>query len=242
MKTDYLIIGHGLAGACLALQLRRRKAGVLVLDTPDANHSSRVAAGLYNPVTGRKMVKTWMADALFPYLESFYREAEALLQASFLHHQSIYRPFFSVEEQNEWMAKEGDETYELFLDRVLPTSMGKLGILDPFGGIMLKGGGYLDIPAFLEASKNYLIQEDRYREEAFEESGLELLEGGVKYGDWEAKKIIYANGLSASHSRFWSFLPFHALKGEILDLKGSGLAEFDHFILNRGVFIFRNAN
>lgn len=183
-----------------------------------------------------------MADALFPYLESFYREAELTLKGHFLHHQPIYRPFFSLEEQNEWMAKDGDQAYDLFLDRVLPQSMGKQGILDPFGGLQLKGGGYLDIPAFLEASKRCLMEVHQYREETFDESGLEFRADGVRYGDWEAKKIIYANGLAASQSRFWSFLPFHALKGEILDLKGSGLAEFDHFILNRGVFIFRNAN
>jgi glycine/D-amino acid oxidase-like deaminating enzyme len=175
-------------------------------------------------------------------LESFYREAESILSSNFLHHQPIYRPFFSLEEQNEWMAKEGDEAYALFLDKVLPQSMGKYGIQDTFGGLLLKGGGYLDVPAFLQASKQYLMNGHAYIEEAFDEARLEIGEYGIKYGDWEAKHIIYANGLSASQSRFWSFLPFHALKGEILDIKGSGLAELNSFILNRGVFVFQNAS
>jgi glycine/D-amino acid oxidase-like deaminating enzyme len=235
-------VGHGLAGACLALQLRERNAEVLIFDTPSANYSSRLAAGLYNPVTGRKMTKTWLADRLFPYLVDFYQHAEQLLDEPFLHHQPIYRPFFSIEEQNEWMAKEGDTAYQDFLEQVIPKSLNKPGIKDPYGGIMLKGGGYLDIPAFLEASKNYWSKAQGYVEETFDESQLTLFEDHVSYKDWKAKKIIFANGLSAAQSQFWSFLPFHALKGEILDVEGEGLSTLNDFILNRGVFIFQNAS
>ena len=45
------------------------KAGLsfLVIDDGDPSASSRVAAGMINPVTGRRIVKTWMIDTLLPF-------------------------------------------------------------------------------------------------------------------------------------------------------------------------------
>src|SRR6478736_7266149 len=102
-KIDYIIIGQGLAGSCLALQLINRGKSVFVFDEPEKNRASLIAAGLFNPVTGKLMAKTWKADRLFSYLHSFYSEAEKLLNCRFYYPFPLYRPFISVEEQNEWM-------------------------------------------------------------------------------------------------------------------------------------------
>lgn len=75
-QVDYIIVGLGLAGACLALQLLRRGKRVMAFDVPALNRASWVAPGLFNPVTGKRIVKTWKADEAFPYLFKFYREAE----------------------------------------------------------------------------------------------------------------------------------------------------------------------
>ena len=89
MKTskqiDFIIVGQGLAGSALALQLLKRNKKILVIDRIKANSPSRIAVGLFNPITGRHMIKTWMADRLFPYLHQFYQEAEALTQNRFFY-------------------------------------------------------------------------------------------------------------------------------------------------------------
>ena len=46
------VIGFGLAGACVALQLQRAGYDVRVIDD-GCKGSSQVAAGLVNPVAGR---------------------------------------------------------------------------------------------------------------------------------------------------------------------------------------------
>lgn len=104
-QFDYIIVGAGIAGITLATHLHNAGKHVLMYTGTQQNVSSYVAAGLYNPVTGRKMVKTWKADQLFPYLENYYGQCEALSLKKFLHHNAIYRPFVDVEEQNEWMGK-----------------------------------------------------------------------------------------------------------------------------------------
>ena len=238
MEVDFLIVGHGLAGACLAFELRARGQKVAVLDMPTENHSSRVAAGLYNPVTGRKMVKTWKADKLFPALSEFYLRIEKEFGVKILYEVPIYRPFFSIEEQNEWMGKLADEGYNSIIEKVSTKPEFGTSMNDPFGGIWLKNCGYLDIPAFLEASRNSLAKEGCYFEEKFSEEKLVLGKTG-KYKNFVFKKLIFANGLGAQNNEYFSWLPFHHLKGEILDLETS-LPDAE-VVYNRGVFIFKNA-
>ena len=49
---NILIIGQGIAGSCLAWELKRRGAEFTVADRPVAETASRVAAGLVNPLPG----------------------------------------------------------------------------------------------------------------------------------------------------------------------------------------------
>src|SRR5689334_13087073 len=108
-SVDYIIVGLGIAGATLALQLRKRNKSVVIFDEPFEHQASRVAAGLFNPITGKMMLRTWNADKLFPYLHKFYREAEHTTGEKFFYPTSICIPFVSVEEQNNWMIKSEEE-------------------------------------------------------------------------------------------------------------------------------------
>lgn len=232
MEVDFLLIGQGLAGTALSYRLMEAGKTFMVIDTPSVNLSSRIAAGLYNPITGKKMVKTWNADQLFPEIEPFYRNLEVLLGAKFLYPKKIYRPFLSIEEQNEWMGYSGDPIFEDYFEEIHTKSQFE-EVNDPFGGIMLKSSGYLDIPVLLDAYTAYLKEKGSYRDEFFDEEELQFLEGGILYKGIKAKGIVYCNGLGAMKSRFFSWLPFAPVKGEILDLDQGFPSDA---IINRGVF------
>lgn len=49
MEVDYIIVGCGLAGIAFCEQLRQNNKSFVVFDN-SSQHSSTVAAGLYNPV------------------------------------------------------------------------------------------------------------------------------------------------------------------------------------------------
>jgi glycine oxidase len=40
---------------------------VTLHNNPEIQAASGIAAGLINPITGKRFAKTWMADALFPF-------------------------------------------------------------------------------------------------------------------------------------------------------------------------------
>lgn len=232
MKIDFLLIGQGLAGSALSYRLIKEGCKVMVMDLPHENKSSRIAAGLYNPITGKKMVKTWKGDQLFPVIEPFYEALEKELSVKFLYKKSIYRPFLSIEEQNEWMGYSGEESFRGYFKQIYQNPL-FAEVVNPFGGILLSMSGYLDIPVYLDAYRDYLIKLDAYREEKFEESRLEFLSEGIVYQDIHAQAVIYCNGLGAMESKLFPNAPFAPVKGEILDVQQDFVPDE---IINRGVF------
>ncbi|MCV9388115.1 NAD(P)/FAD-dependent oxidoreductase [Reichenbachiella ulvae] len=231
---DFLIIGHGLAGAILSHNLLEQGFTVEVLDQPSNNHSSSVAAGLYNPVTGRKMVKTWAADHLFPFLEPYYKKLEAQLGASFLRPIGIYRPFFSYEDQNDWDMKQSEESYKPFISKIHKKGIESYDLHDEYGGLQLAQSGYVKIPDLLEANKKSLVQENSYQEAYFNPDKLEKTNAGFNYMGNDYKAVIYCNGLRVLQTDHFGWLPMKGVKGEVLEAKTAHQPET---ILNRGVFI-----
>ncbi len=230
MEIDFLIIGQGLAGTSLAYRLEQSGQRIVIFDQPELTKSSRVAAGLYNPVTGRKMVKSWMAEVLFPEIEPFYQELERITKREFLTKKKIYRPFLSIEEQNEWMGHSSDPNIAQFIDQIYSQSQYP-ELKDPFGGVLLKMSGWLNIKEYLDGMSEYFG--DRLRFGLFDENKLEKIQEGWKYEDFLAKNLIYCNGLGAMKSQFFKNLPFAPVKGEVLEVA----QDFDpDFIVNRGVF------
>lgn len=230
MEIDFLIIGQGIAGTALGYRLEQSGQKILIIDLPESNNSSRVAAGLYNPVTGRKMVKSWMAEFIFPEIEPFYQEIEKVTGRKFLTKEKIYRPFLSIEEQNEWMGHSSDPKIGMFIDQIYTKSQYP-ELRDPFGGVLLKMSGWLNINSFLDAMGGYFG--DRLVKNEYNEILLEKTDEGWHYGQILAKNLIYCNGLGAMKSRFFNYLPFAPVKGEILEVE----QDFDpDFLVNRGVF------
>lgn len=232
MEVDFLLIGQGLAGTVLSYRLLKEGKSVLVIDLPEGNKSSRVAAGLYNPITGRRLVKTWNADLLFPEIEPLYSSLEKELEKVFLYEKPIYIPFLTIEEQNEWMGKSGDLEFEPYLERIQTNGLYS-EINDPYGGILLKMTGYLDINTLLDHYSFYLKKNGALLEGVFDEEQLQFDSEGVRYGNVKAKAIVYCNGLGAMDSRFFQTLPFVPVKGEIMDIQQDFKPKE---IINRGVF------
>src|SRR5258708_22116956 len=71
-QVDILIIGQGICGTFLSLELERAGLSHLIIDEVRPFAASRVAAGLINPVAGRRLVTTWMSAALLAFARETY--------------------------------------------------------------------------------------------------------------------------------------------------------------------------
>lgn len=202
------------------------------MDQPQNNRCSKVAAGLFNPITGMGIVKTWRAEEIFEELFQFFPEAEAQLNASFFYPLHLYRPFQTIEEQNNWMAKTADKGQNKFVKAVY-TSSAYPHIHNSYGGIEVNQSGYLDTNAFLSALTRRLLSLDSYSEENFRQDLLSIKDNTVEYKGVEARKIIFCTGV-ASLSPYFDWLPIRQLKGETLNISFS---ERPDVIYNKGVYV-----
>lgn len=213
----------------------------MVLDQPQDNHSSVVAAGIFNPITGRKMFKTWRADEFFPELLQFYPDFERTLDAKFFHPMGVYRPYFAVEDQNDWEGKKSDAKFDAYIDHASTTPNAAHQLHDPYGGLFLKQAGYVNIVRLLTANKKRLMDKGSYQEAMFNEKEIEHHSDHFTYGALKFEKLIFCNGIKAQQSDWFDWLPFHPVKGEMIDI---AIEKRPETIYNRGVFIlpFENEN
>jgi len=142
------IVGQGLAGTCLAWHFLNRGAACTI-SSVGRDGSSRVAAGLVNPVTGKNFTPSWRIAEFLPEAQVFYQNIEVLLGVRFWHPLPVLR---LARDLKEWRRIEErvlrPETAVWITDTVTP----------PDGwhaAVELRGGARLDTRAFLDASKSH---------------------------------------------------------------------------------------
>src|SRR5689334_7323640 len=110
--TDVLIVGQGLAGTWLSWWLHCAGVSFHLIDKPERGGASMRAAGLVNPVTGRRMVTTWMINELLPFTFDSYGELGLFLGDSFTEEVSLVDFFPSVQMLQAFQKRmDEDKTY-----------------------------------------------------------------------------------------------------------------------------------
>jgi glycine oxidase len=232
---NVLIAGQGLAGSVLALELMNEGAGVTVADLPVAQNSTRVAAGVVRPITGRHQVKSHKADQVIPFAFDFYKRFEKTCSSIFFHHLDVLQLFSSPSVLNSWYGRAADSEYSNYIGAFLDQAAIPVSLQAPHGGVILKQCGYLDTAGFIEAVRNHLTSKNAMINDHVMPGGLEFKNGAVKWRDAVYDCIVFCEGAAAAADSLFSFLPFRPVKGEILDFSAEGLQR--DYIVNNGNYI-----
>ena len=214
--VDFIIVGQGLAGTCLAWELRTLGADVVVIDREAAVTSSRIAAGLITPVTGQRMVKTWRWEELRAAAWGFYRRMEGELGCSLLRETAMVKVFTSPQERDYFEKRIQAPDYEGLLRAGTELPAGVTALL---GCCELLQGGQLDVAKFLEQSRARWIPGDSYRSgELLLSDDLQLAGNDVELPRWglRARKVIFCQGIEARSNPWFSNVEFNPARGEML--------------------------
>jgi hypothetical protein len=212
VKTNkpYLLVGQGIAGTVLAHHFLQANIPFEIWDSPKHFNSSYAAGGIFNPVTGRKLEKTWLADELFDYLFSFYQQLEKTLSASFFYPMPLFRPFANAE-MKQWLMDRKPQINHDFLNW-------------EEDGVWVKKAGWVDVASLLRHSKNYFEGIKIFSDRTFQEEDASNFEA-----------VIFCEGFHAVQNPIWNKLPFLSAKGELIRFHSNEPSR--DCILNKNGFI-----
>lgn len=235
--VDYLLVGQGIAGTMLAYYLLKRGKSILIVDEYIPSSASRVGAGVFNPVTGKRHVKTWMADTIFPFAEEAYLEMEAHLGINFYHPLSLVKVFSSTNDSDSWYYK---QTKSPATGESEVSTHNNACILNEFGSVELQNTGYVDMVMLTDAFRARMKAENNLVESTFDHDLLYVHEDTIRWKEYTIGKIIYCDGYKAATNPYFSWLPFVLSKGEVITIHAENLNLSE--ILNRGVFVLPMGN
>ncbi|MFT5777695.1 MAG: glycine oxidase [Crocinitomicaceae bacterium] len=227
----FLVIGAGLAGLSVAIQLLRKGARVTVLDN-QVNFSSIVAAGMINPIVFRRMTKGWRVDEFVPACNEFYSSIETETGTDFFRNITIRRMFSSEFERELWLKKQELETFKDYLTPLEASDDKYDRAINPFGSGRVKNSSAVIAETFIAASKQ-LISEHKlgtllhatYSAEDMNQTTYK----GTFYDD-----IVFCEGYLGIHNPLFTGTNLEATKGETLVVRSENLPEDES--LNRKCF------
>lgn len=213
MKPDFLIIGQGLAGSLLAWELIKRNYKVLVIDNGLEN-ASLCAAGLINPVTGMRFVKSQQVDVLLPEARHCYQSLSQFFQQPFYIEKPMLRIFSQEKELRNAQKRLTDPGYQAYLGEITQTSEFNA----PFGLIEQTQTAYLLTQPLLSALKQFFMARQSYQQATLDYAEITVIPE-LNWRGIKPKQLVFCEGYRLQDNPWFSTLPLQAVKGEILTLE-----------------------
>jgi glycine/D-amino acid oxidase-like deaminating enzyme len=199
MTGGWTIVGQGLAGTCLAWHFWNRGLDFSIIDRENGG-STRVAAGLINPITGKNFEPSWRIGEFLPEALGFYTGLEQTLGVKLWYPLPVLRLVGSEKEWTKISSKLGDESVKSWVASVVSPPEGWVAAVE------VAGGGRLDTRTFADASRAFFQNKGIYRRE----------------NDGEGKRIWCDGAVGLMAEKYG---PHRCAKGEILTIRAEGWDE-----------------
>lgn len=216
MRGKTIIIGGGVAGICLAYQLFKRNLPFLVIDNLE-NHSSKVAAGLINPMVFRRMNKSWMIDEEMAELQDAYTSLEKLTGVSFFRPLPFRRVFASIEEAELWDERLQHDEYKPYMVPVTKEDETFSTTFNEYGTARVSLAFAVDGVKFVTAAHAWLKSIHCLQLENFDSEKLSIT--SKEYNGNSYDQIVFCQGYQNITNPFFKYLPIDPTKGEVLDVE-----------------------
>ncbi len=204
--ADIIIVGQGICGSLLSWSLLQKGLSIKVYDIGAAASATCAASGIINPITGKRFVKSWMVDELFPAAEKMYHDISRTVGVDFYEKMPIYKLLESVKEQNDLSARATEPGYERYFQNSEVQYLDRDKVHNNFGSFVINGSGKLNTPLFISSYRNFLKEKNILVEEPY------TYEQAIS----SDTKVIFCTGFKAAQSGLFTGLPWQIVKGEHL--------------------------
>ena len=237
-KVDVIVVGQGIAGTLLAHDLIEARQSVAIIDVNLKASATRVAAGLINPVGMKRCIPSHNAHHYFPKSIERYREIEQKLGVDFLELKPILRLFANQEVKHDWQIKFSNTNMDRYISRFYENNTYSF-LYDNDGSAEVYPSAHIDLPTFLDKSREYFKAECMLLEERFDFSQFDPNLG--VYKSLQSDRVIFCEGFRVKHNPYFKPLPLSPTKGEVMTIRIPSLERFDK-IISKGVYILPLGN
>lgn len=212
MIIDYLILGQGICGTFLSYYLKKAGKKVLVIDQSQTHTASKAASGVINPVTGRRIVKTWMIDELLAFAQQAYAEIGKELKVSLIQQCNVL-DFHPTHQMQEAFEKRMNEDVS-FLRYPENAAQWQKYFRYSYGIGEINPCLLIDLQTLLQYWRRVLLDNNELLEELFDWKLCKVEKNQIFYKDIIASKILCCEGVAAAFNPHFNLLPFALNKGE----------------------------
>ncbi|MFN0213263.1 MAG: NAD(P)/FAD-dependent oxidoreductase [Saprospiraceae bacterium] len=207
-----MIVGQGIAGTLLACSLLRRKAQVRIVDADVPGRSSFIAAGIINPVTGKRFVKSWRFDEFFPVAKKVYQNLEQEFGISIWEERPTVRLLHTPEELNDWSIRCAQAEYADYLDEAQDAGTWGPFLRPGFRFGVIQRSARVKFPLLLATFREINQKTGVFFEESIDYQNIETY---LKNFD----RVVFCEGWPAKSNPFFPETPFRISKGEALIIR-----------------------
>lgn len=210
-----LIIGQGLTGSLLALELLEQGHTIHVIDNHHHSSATKIAAGILNPLTGPRLSLTWPSPSHLQKSLAHYQKLEYILGTLLVIPLTMAKYLNSDIEKEAFLQKKELKEYDLLFKNPIPKDTYHHLITHPSQGFHIPMYR-INTQALITKIRDYLIQKKAYTQDQFTHKNLIISTNKVQWKHLKADQIIFCEGYKGEENPLFSHLKFKNSKGEIL--------------------------
>ncbi|GIV50377.1 MAG: FAD-dependent oxidoreductase [Candidatus Kapaibacterium sp.] len=206
--ADVAIIGLGIAGATLAIELRNRGVQVCAFDDPAHGTVSRGAAGLISPVAGLRfgVLDEW--QQWWDHASAFYGSMQAIEPIP------CYRLLYGEDERRYWQRKRQRLADENLADEgTLPAHTAQC-LTQPAEVVAIRTAARVHAARVLDTVAQLLDTEGRLCRRWVAEEEVTPIWAGWRVGGIECAHVVFCQGPALAASVRFGWLPRMFARGQ----------------------------
>jgi glycine/D-amino acid oxidase-like deaminating enzyme len=213
MSIDYIIVGQGICGSFLSWYLQKAGKSFIVIDEAKPFSSSKVASGVINPVTGRRVVRTWEIETMMPFAVEAYKAISEELNVNLIDQCNIL-DFHATPQMKMAFAERIVE--EPFLQIPENENQYYQWFQPAFGVTEINPCWLIQLNSLLTAWRKKLAANNQLLAMHFDITHCNISAESISYKAIKASKIIFCDGTAGFENKYFGLLPYAHNKGQAL--------------------------